>query len=382
MTTQPSIAGVSTSIAALIGRTAQGPVGTPTLVSSFADFERIFGGLDGTCPVSYQVWGFFQNGGGQALIVRLVGNGGASLRDADYLGDAANKTGLYAFEPNSFDILCIPPDSDGGDTSIEVYQQAAQLCAENHAMLIIDPPVAWQQKFEQGHVDAISLVELGSYPVLSARASAVYFPRLMIADPSANGAPKTIVPSGFIAGIWASTDARVGVWKAPAGPETTLAGVLGLAATLDDGQTGLLETQGINALRYFPSMGFVVWGARTMRGADVLGDQCKYISVQRLSDYIEVSLTNGTRWATFEPNGPALWASLTVQVTTFMANLQTQGALAGASNSEAFFVQCDATTTTPADQAEGVVNLEVGFAPTLPAEFVVLTISQDSEQSQ
>jgi phage tail sheath protein FI len=311
------------------------------------------------------------------------------LADTDYLGDPSVKSGLYAFEqePYGFNIMCIPPDqlddTDGGDLDPSIYQTAAQICVDNNAMLIIDPPTSWyNDDFKTGQIDNISLSALGSFTAEQARACAVYFPRIVIADPLRNGLPRVTVPCGYVAAVWASVDQAVGVWKAPAGLDAPIGGILELQAKLTDTQNGVLNPQGINALRYFTGgSGNVVWGARTLRGADQLGDQYKYVPVQRLLDYIETSLLMNTRWAVFQPNGEALWAKLTDQITTFMNSLFTQGAFAGTSAKDGYFVQCDASTTTPADQAAGIVNVSVGFAPLYPAEFVVITITQKTASS-
>ena len=327
--------------------------------------------LLGTPAPSAGSWG--QGSGGETS---------ARLEDTDYLGDPNLKTGLYAFKqkPYGFNILSIPPDDTtdplGGDVSSDVYQQAAQICADNNAMLIIDPPTKWGTSFSAGNVQDISLEDLGSYTDAQARACAVYFPRLVIADPLRNGLPRTVVPSGFIAAVWASVDAASGVWKAPAGLDAPVGGILELQYKLNDDQNGVLNPLGINVLRFFNGVGSVVWGARTLRGADQLGDPYKYVPVQRLLDYIETSLLQNTRWAVFQPNGEALWSALQTQVTVFMNGLFAQSAFAGTTASQAYFVKCDATTTTPADAAAGIVNVQVGFAPLYPAEFVVITISQ------
>jgi phage tail sheath protein FI len=70
-----TIAGVATSITAFVGRAKQGPVDEPTTVFSFGEYERKFGGLWLDSPMSYSVRDFFQNGGGQAIIVRVQSGG-------------------------------------------------------------------------------------------------------------------------------------------------------------------------------------------------------------------------------------------------------------------------------------------------------------------
>jgi phage tail sheath protein FI len=192
-------------------------------------------------------------------------------------------------------------------------------------------------------------------------------------------------PSGTIAGIYADTDAQRGVWKAPAGIAATLSGSVGLAGggsttpiTLTDSDSGNLNPLGVNCLRSFPVTGNVVWGARTMAGADLLESQWKYIPIRRLAYYIEQSLFQGTQWVVFEPNAEPLWAQIRLDVGAFMQTLFIQGAFQGTTPAQAYFVNCDSTTTTQTDIDNGIVNIVVGFAPLYPAEFVVITIQQIS----
>ena len=145
---------------------------------------------------------------------------------------------------------------------------------------------------------------------------------------------------------------------------------------LTDREMGELTPIGVNGLRSVQGSGLVVWGARTLQGADQLASEWKYIPVRRTALFIEESVVRGTRWAVFEPNGDALWAEIRLDVETFMHDLFRRGAFQGSSPRDAFFVRCDQTTTTPADVDGGVVNIEVGFAPLRPAEFVVIRIQQ------
>jgi len=73
-----TITGVATSITAFIGRADRGPVDDPTTITSFGDFERTFGGLSLLSTMSYAVRDFYQNGGSQAIIVRVIANGGTA----------------------------------------------------------------------------------------------------------------------------------------------------------------------------------------------------------------------------------------------------------------------------------------------------------------
>ena len=126
----------------------------------------------------------------------------------------------------------------------------------------------------------------------------------------------------------------------------------------------------------FPVNGRVVWGARTLRGADQLADEYKYVPVRRTALFIEESLYRGTQWVVFEPNDEPLWAQIRLNVGAFMQGLFRQGAFQGRTPREAYFVKCDKETTTQADINLGIVNIVVGFAPLKPAEFVVIKIQQ------
>jgi phage tail sheath protein FI len=129
-------------------------------------------------------------------------------------------------------------------------------------------------------------------------------------------------------------------------------------------------------LRSFPAYGRVVWGARTMRGSDAQADEYKYVPIRRLALFLEESLYRGTQWVVFEPNDEPLWAQVRLNLGVFMNGLFRQGAFQGSTPQEAYFVKCDKETTTQADRNLGIVNIEVGFAPLKPAEFVVITIQQ------
>jgi phage tail sheath protein FI len=187
---------------------------------------------------------------------------------------------------------------------------------------------------------------------------------------------ETFVPCGAAAGVFARTDAQRGVWKAPAGIDATLAGVPQLSVSLTDDENGDLNQLGVNCLRSFPLIGQVVWGSRTLRGADQFADEYKYIPVRRTALFIEESLFRGTKWVVFEPNDEPLWAQIRLNVGAFMHNLFRQGAFQGQTPREAYFVKCDKETTTQNDINLGIVNIVVGFAPLKPAEFVIIKIQQ------
>jgi phage tail sheath protein FI len=306
---------------------------------------------------------------------------GNSPGTADYKGSQDNKTGLYALDKaDLFNLLCIPPAVPGLDTDNTVYGQAIKYCVKRRAMLIVDSPSTWSANKETAAATARNKLSDLNLTGPYARNAALYFPRVLEADPLREGRLDTFVPCGIIAGNMARTDTNRGVWKAPAGLDAAINGVQALEVNLNDDENGMLNPLGINCLRFFPVAGRVVWGARTLRGADQLADEYKYIPVRRTALFIEESLYRGLKWVVFEPNDEPLWAQIRLNVGAFMHNLFRQGAFQGTTPREAYFVKCDKETTTQNDINLGIVNIVVGFAPLKPAEFVIIQLQQMAGQ--
>jgi uncharacterized protein len=349
-----TITGVSTSVTAFVGAASRGKSYGAVRINSFGEFEQRFGGLAASLDLGYAVQQFFLNGGKDAWVVRV----------ARQLAAAKIIKGIHALDAvDIFNLLVLP-----GVTNPEALVAAADYCQRRRAFLIVDAPKSAQTpaQMEQAVQDAAP--PKTSY-------GAIYFPWIKIADSLKNGALRLSPPSGAVAGLFARSDATRGVWKAPAGKEATLNGVMALAYQLTDTENGLLNPRGINCLRSFPGVGFVAWGARTLAGDDQLGSEFKYINVRRLALFIEESIYRGIQWTVFEPNAEPLWAQIRLNAGAFLNNLFREGAFQGNTPDAAYFVRCDATTTTQNDIDAGVVNVLIGFALLKPAEFVVVTIS-------
>ena len=505
-----TITGVSTSITAFVGRALKGPVNEPKTIHSFEDYGRIFGGLWVKSNMSYAVYQFFQNGGKDALIVRVhnggtkstidiggtfvieaasegswsrsleieiepidpsvsheiqdlidtekaieppgftlfnlfvrerisadrepeiletfrllstkslsrrfvgkvleeesdlvrvrdpdniqvvqpqaapapphtytvgtMGEDGLELLDENIIHPDNPKSGILALDKaDLFNLLCIPAYR-GSDTNPDVYSHAVTYCEKRRAMLIIDPPSNWNSADDPTKQESIGIdSDSSGFRQLRHKNAAIFFPRIKAPDPEMENRLREFVPCGVVAGVTARTDSERGVWKSPAGIETTLNGVSDLTVKLTDAENGDLNPLAINCLRILPPAGIVVWGARTMRGADRLADQWKYLAVRRTALYIEESLYRGTQWVVFEPNDEPLWAQIRLNVGAFMDTLFRQGAFQGKTAKEAYLVKCDSETTTQNDIDRGIVNIIVGFAPLKPAEFVILKIQQ------
>ena len=298
------------------------------------------------------------------------GSDGTAPADTDIIGSASDKTGLGALVGVSdVNLLCLPEVADFDTTKmVGVLTAAHRLCVEKRMLLLVDPPTAWKTlDLIRGNLGVVDQVR-GDH-------AALYVPRIQVTDPL-TGRLRELPPSGAVAGVMARTDSERGVWKAPAGTDAKLAGVLGLTVPLTDAENGLLNPLGVNVLRTFPITGTVVWGARTLDGADATGSQWKYVPVRRLALMIEESLYRGTQWVVFEPNDERLWGQIRLNVGAFLNTLFRQGAFQGTSAREAYFVKCDKDTTTQDDINRGVVNILVGFAPLKPAEFVIIQIEQ------
>jgi phage tail sheath protein FI len=364
-----TITGVRTSIAAFVGFATTGPLDEPRRVRSFTEFERMFGGLSQGSTMSFAVQQFFLNGGGDALIVRAHRAAGD---ETDLVPVSPNGKGLYALEAaDIFNLLVVPPVIRDGVLGAHSRAAASRYCSSRRALYIVDPDPSWSNASDIAEGSTLETFSSG----IERTNAAVYFPRVRMVDAEA-GTADVFPPSGAVAGVIARTDVTRGVWKAPAGLDAALVGVQELDAELDDSQTGRLSRLGVNCLRTFPAVGPVVWGARTLAGADGLASEWKYVPVRRLAHFVEESLYRGTRWADPEPNEESTWSQIRLHAGAFMQTLFREGAFQGGSPSQAYFVKCDAETTSQTDRELGVVNIEVGFAPLRPAEFVIIRIQQ------
>ncbi len=314
-----------------------------------------------------------------SLTAGVKGDDGDLPEATDIIGSQAvdPHTGMYALDyVDLFNILCIPraadlvPPTFSDDSQMRlVVSKALKYCEDRRAFMIIDIP----EKIDEVAEMKDWLDDHGEFRHNNA---AVYFPLPRIPDPENDYRLRSVGASGTLAGIYARTDGARGVWKTPAGIEALLSGVTELTAKLTDAQNGALNPLGVNCLRSFPIYGNIVWGGRTTQGADAIASDWKYLAVRRTTLMIEESLFRGTKWVVFEGNDEKLWSKIRLNVGAFMMSLFRQGAFQGTDPKQAFYVKCDKETTTQDDINKGIVNIEVGFAPLKPAEFVVIKIQQ------
>jgi phage tail sheath protein FI len=310
--------------------------------------------------VKYYSLGTAGLGHGQQ-VAGVAGNDGTAPIAANY--DDAYRT--VDREIDLFNILVLPPTTGGGTPVQSLYGPASVFCQKKRAFLLMDPPTSWTRADEATHpTSGVNSLRIG----LAKDFAAIHFPRIQIDD---RGTRKDIGPSGAIAGVMARIDGTRGVWKAAAGTEADLRGVVGLQYKLSDNENGILNPRAVNTIRVFPN-GIVNWGARTMDGDDSFASEYKYVPIRRLALFIEESLYRGLKWVVFELNDEPLWAQIRLNVGAFMHDLFRKGAFQGATPREAYFVKCDKDTTTQNDRNLGIVNIICGFAPLKPAEFVIL----------
>jgi phage tail sheath protein FI len=189
-------------------------------------------------------------------------------------------------------------------------------------------------------------------------------------------------PSGAIAGVYAQVDRDRGVWKAPA--NVSLAGVIAPVTKItDEGQARLnidaTAGKSINVIRQFTGKGILVWGARTLAGND---NEWRYVNVRRLFNMIEESAKKSTAFAVFEPNHASTWLKVKGMIESYLYGLWEQGALAGATSEQAYFVNVGlGKTMRPDDVANGYMIVEIGIAAVRPSEFVILRFTHKTQEA-
>ncbi|MCP5095691.1 MAG: phage tail sheath family protein [Chloroflexi bacterium] len=299
----------------------------------------------------------------------LSGGGFPPLKEADYIGSEAERTGILGMAAIDEVRLVTCPDLmanyDGSDDA-KKFVRSVQTAMVAHCeqmryrFAILDAPPGMNPQEIQDWRDELNLDS--SY-------AALYYPWVEVPD-LINGGTKLAPPSGYIAGVYNRTDSDRGVHKAPA--NETVLGAVGVEMQISRGEQGLLNPKGINCIRAFPGRGIRVWGARTLSS----DGSWRYINVRRLFIHVAASLDTGLQWVVFEPNNDTLWAKVRRDVTAFLRTVWGSGALFGQSETEAFYIKCDAELNTAEVRDLGQLIIEVGISPVKPAEFVIFRLSQ------
>lgn len=276
-------------------------------------------------------------------------------------GGSGHRTGIAALEDIDQVAICIVPG---------VWSRTVQSALITHCELLKDRFAVLDPRDRMGIQDIIDERSL-----INTKYAALYYPWLIVRDPLA-GRDVPLAPSGHIAGIYARVDDERGVFKAPA--NVGINAINGFQADVTKREQDLLNPEGINALRFFPGRGRLVWGARTLSD-DTLW---QYINVRRLFIMIRESIEEGMDFAVFEPNDPDLWARVRLTIIQFLETQRRSGALVGKTAADAYFVRCDEKTMTQDDIDQGRLICEIGIAPSKPAEFVIFRIQQKTRELQ
>ena len=291
----------------------------------------------------------------------LEGGGNGSIgkiNAATFIGEdngPGARTGLAAFVENtSVSMLAIP-----GVTMPEVIVALVAQCENlKNRMAVIDMPK-----------DLFKTKDLLEYrEMIDSSYAAMYHPWIQVLD-RASGKSDYIPPSGAVLGVYSRNDMTRGVHKAPAN-ETVFC--TGLKTNYTSAEQDILNPAGVNLIRALPGQGIRVWGARTASS----NSQFKYVNVRRLFIFVEESIKANTNWVVFEPNDVTLWQRVQMTISSFLDNMWRSGMLAGASSSEAYFVEIGTSTMTKDDIANGRLICNIGIAPSKPAEFVIFRVTQ------
>lgn len=308
--------------------------------------------------VPYELCG----GSGSELVLTLQGGSNGSVLTVTpdaFLGKddgPGKRTGLQAFQENgNVSIMAIP-----GVTAPEVQASLIAFCENKKSCFaILDVPMELKKTNDVANFR----------DMYDSTYAAMYHPWLEMYDAGSKRSAY-FPPSGAMAGIYARTDIERGVHKAPA--NEVVRGCTGLSCAYNEGEQDILNPIGVNLIRSFTGRGIRVWGARTISSNGLW----KYLNVRRLFIYVEESIKANTNWVVFEPNSTTLWNRVTRTIETFLATCWRDGALAGSTPSEAFFVECGPTTMTQDDIDNGRLICQIGIAPVKPAEFVIFRITQ------
>jgi phage tail sheath protein FI len=363
----PPIIGVGTSTAAFIGKA---PLvarfkDQAKMVTSLDQFQQDFELDDSTphdatkdaktsTPLSRAVRGFFDNGGRRCYVVNV---------GTDAAADAVK--GIKLLEPiDEVAIVAAPGQIDA--TVYAELKRHTELLGDRVA--IYDPPAK--------QTDLTKLTTSGGAGNLRPQDSkygAFYYPRVNVAKALASDpASEFVAPSGHVAGVYARVDSQRGVHKAPANEDVL--GIIGVEHMLTDADQDVLNKEGVDVLRLFPNGNIKVWGARTLTASSAGDKAFLYINIRRLVNYIEESLQEGLSWAVFEPNNLTLQKQVSRAASAFLDGVWRDGALFGATTSEAYYVRFPELFNRDEDRAAGKLVVEIGLRVSYPAEFIIIRI--------
>ena len=363
ITSKPApIVSVETRLPVFIGYTEKLPPQAGTLaavqIDSYAQYERLYGGAVPGFFLAQSVRLFFENHGTSCYLLPVGLARQAPSRQAlsKGLARSAEVEAQLVLIPDAVAL----PAAECHALQNEMIRHCTRQ-ADRFAILNTPRPSGQAMQDFQAFRVQVQADDLSW--------AAVYYPWLI------SQAGDTVPPAGAIAGVYAQTDTREGVWKAPA--NVALKGIAGLTHRLSEAERSAANVspadgKSINVLATFAGRGTLVWGSRTLAGND---NEWRYVPVRRFATMLEQSLRAGLNWVVFEPNDEPLWTAVETAVSDYLLRLWRAGAFPGSTPRQAYFVKCGlGQTMTAADIQAGKLILEIGFAPTRPAEFGVLRL--------
>jgi phage tail sheath protein FI len=481
------IARASAHVTAFVGRTLRGPVDRPILIQSFADFQQQFGGLWQPSPLSYSVEHFFEQGGRQAIVVRVAngaapvtlslrcaretlqlearapgtreflrasidydhleaddeqrfnlvvqrvrspgserieaqetfralsidpqsprfvagtllesnlvrvrgavpsvrpdrtlmpgtnlpvgyvssnpdGNDGRPISDYDVIGSATRRTGLFALqEADELAFLYIPPLTRTTDVGVSTVLVAAKFCRQRRAMLIVDPPGAWDSAAEA--VRGLKRLNFHSDHAL------MFFPRIVATD-RLRARTEVFGNGGAVAGMLSRTGEAVSAAIAAQDPEPLLRAGTRLAREVASADRWSLAAHGVNVLHAVRSADRERPPLRTLACGASASSDWSYLSQRRFALFVINSIERGTRWCVLRPGDPLVWERVVMQVRRFLGELRSAGAFGSVPADQAFYVICDERINEASEPH--IVNILVQFAATHAGEYHSVMIS-------
>ncbi len=351
----PPVPSFLTGVPAFLGRTTEGPR-TLQRLTLWPQFEAIFGGAsDGFLLEA--VRGFFENDGVVCYVVPLDET--RPIADGLALGLAALD------DLDDVDLICAPdimtsaiwPPGSPPQAVTDAQEVLLDHCRDrgNRFAILDGVPTMYSDEVEAQCQTLAG--EAGGYGVL-------YYPWLWV--PGGDGQQRCVPPCGHLAGIYSRNDWRIGVHKAPA--NEVVEGALDLHIGLTGPQVGELYQGAVNCLLAFPGRGIRVWGARTLSTDPAWRNVNARRLVGTISRWIERFMTS----LVYEPNDVRLWVRIMRELTAYLDGLFQRGALRGHTADEAFFVKCDNETNPREVIDAGMVVTQIGLAPTVPAEFIIV----------
>lgn len=293
-----------------------------------------------------------------------AGSDGGTPSDTDYIGDPAQRTGLYAFDTVGIQLLACPETTSPG-----VVAACLSYCeARGDAMFVGTAPQGYDLEGIKTYASAFRGRKIYG---------ALYAPWIQIVNPldtNGNNPRLWIPPVGHALGAYARIAEARGVWKAPAGDEARLRNALGVEFDMTDtDHTDLVKDGGVNGIRAIPGSGIIVDASRTLS----TDTRWLFVNVRRLFNFVKVSLREGLRWVAQEPHDEELRRKVKFNVITpFLLGLWRQGAFGSDPPEQVFTVKCDAENNPPAEVKLGNFKVEIYFYPVKPAETIIIIVGQ------